>query len=211
MKGLVSCSVLVMLFGFALSCGKGCLSCEEGICLACYKRPIAVGKCSPIEYPFDPCIVYAATAQAEVKCSICKQGWLQSQIKGQKLCTLGKIEGCIAGVHDEERGKYCNICDGGFPSKDGTECVNWHSTQKGDLSIPIPVPRPSKNCMWGQRLLGADICFRCNPGFMVVGGLCVKQILEGCLSSAPFGAYCIACDGFNGYYQLENNGRCEKG
>lgn len=204
------CLILIMCCGGVLSCGKGCLSCEQGICLSCYKRPIAAGQCSPFELPFDPCILYVATGEAKVKCSICKHGWLQSQIEGQKLCTPGKIDGCVAGIHDQERGKSCTICNEGFPTDNAKECQSWATQENDRITIPIPIPRPSKNCLWGQKLLGVKTCFRCKPGFMVVGGLCVKQILEGCLSSGPFGAYCMICDGFNGYSQMENNGKCER-
>lgn len=48
-------------------------------------------------------------------------------------------------------------------------------------------------------------------GFTVVGDGCEKAIMEGCMISIPnFPNYCMTCDSYSGYFQLENNGPCVK-
>ena len=185
------------------SCGKNCMTCEVGICLACWGRTIILGKCSPIAPPASQnCQVYLANGKI---CGICKPGYA-TNVEKQGVCEAGAIDNCMS-AFDLGKGARCGICKGGYPTADHTKCGGWSA--EGTFGL---TQSPSKNCDWGMREGSLTNCFKCSDGFVNIGGGCVKtpENLEGCLLGDLLQKSCLQCDSWNGYFMLEDNGKCTK-
>ena len=69
-----------------------------------------------------------------------------------------------------------------------------------------------KNCYLGGMSLGENpMCVKCKKGWMVLQGICIKQIIDGCLEAGGSGGYCDVCDGAAGYFSLADDGVCARG
>lgn len=192
---LLLSSLIASCLSQTKSCTKHCLDCQKGICLTCYQRRNIIGACSPLPSAKDHCDLYIEGQF----CGLCQKGYALDVEKGhQGECEAAAIDNCI-GAFKTSEGNRCAICDGGFPSKDFTECVSWASEE---------INAPQDNCMWGQREGAFTNCFRCKSGYMSVAGGCVEQSLEGCMTAGVLKKHCLLCDPYNGYNMLKDDGMC---
>ena len=116
-------------------------------------------------------------------------------------CLKGTFDGCqYSGWYNSN--VVCFVCIKGFPSVHGKQCVKFEDLENGS--------GPQVNCLWGARVYDNNACFKCEEGFMVVGGGCVKQKIEGCLQADVKGEVCEVCDIWDGFGQVSDDGSCKK-
>lgn len=178
-----------------LQCSPGCLQCENSHCLGCYQRhPTSNFQCSESLSPeSDHCDIYN---QENTGCTWCKEGYAaEMDISGK--CQEVNIDRCrVAAI---SRGiSFCLICRGGFPQNDLMSCGKFEE-QIG----------PKENCEWGAVQSGNRYCMKCKSGFNAVKGVCVAEVIEGCLFSSQVG-FCQICDAWNGYFSISGDGKCTR-
>lgn len=177
-------------------CPPGCVHCENSRCHGCFQRKITLDyKCSEIQDPTSSlCDIYNAD---QMGCSWCKQGYgALAQTSGE--CAQINIEGCRVGSIAKGI-EFCTICNGGFPESSLLKCGKF----EGQIG-------PKENCMWGANHGGHNYCMRCKSGHTSVAGVCVPSRVEGCMFSSDVG-YCQICNGWEGYFALNDDGKCVKG
>ena len=179
-------------------CTEGCLTCAADHCISCFRRPfINHSQCSSTPAPTDNCDLYTFLG-ANSPCLWCSKGFALDE---SKTCVKSEFQGDCQIARKSGDAFSCFACIGGFPSADYSQCVSFVERDNG----------PSKNCSWGAtNNKGENYCLRCDEGFMVVGGGCVKQTLDGCLEATIKGDQCNLCDGWNGWNALDDTWRCVK-
>jgi len=203
--------ILTLVTGLALSqgwdgCKKGCAYCHNDKCFQCFELFLEAYQCTTsIPVTDKNCYLFDGNNQ----CRWCKEGYAlrvneeQNLEQGFKQCYEHKVDKCVLAVfeHDSFDDTYCSVCENGYPTQDFSKCGGWNN---GFLQQGV-----STNCLWGMRDERGTTCMKCDKGYMVAGGTCIKTSMEGCMLSDVFGQSCDFCDVWNGYYMNHSN-TCSK-
>lgn len=115
--------------------------------------------------------------------------------KDRRTCQPTKIKYCRIGFVDSTDVERCTSCRNSQPSPNNTLCI----TNK------------IGNCYFGGRnIFGGLGCTNCDRGYNFDRmGKCIAECAEGCLSCFQLNGKCLACNHFNGYYEI-GPGSCKK-
>lgn len=197
MKYLLIFSIILLACQEAKQeCSIGCAGCTNGFCTEpCFGRKKEDGRfCDRKTAPeTENCILYEIS-----ECSLCNPGFANTPNSFQCEKYSPEIKNCLGARKTQKGDIECFLCDGGFPSTTGDECIQFRGQG------------PSKNCRWGLKLNGNNECGRCKDGWVNQGGGCVKQVVPGCLKVNIFKTECVSCDVHDGWYMTHFEGKCTK-
>lgn len=194
-----------------VKCSPGCGMCRKpdsgttGKCVSCIESFLIENEChEEIDTTLSNCLLFVDQG----KCAMCKPGYalnfddnLCFPINDPKAVTAYSYK------HVWQSGEfYVSICEGGYPTTDGRDCVSFPQTM--DMLTQVPTVK----CLWADK---ADSCLRCDQNKVSVtydqGETynCSTEIMEGCLVKSDPDGNCLLCDFWNGYYS-NTPGTCAK-
>jgi hypothetical protein len=181
---------------YAASCSAGCAACSQGHCAVCYQRQFAdMMSCGDKDPSGVNCDLYIT---GESGCTWCAKGY-DLDVFGDKSCSTSSFAGDCQTSLGVQGISLCAICNGGFPDDSYMTCIPFSGSSG-----------PGVNCAWGANGDSGNQCFKCQSGYMSVGGGCVTQTIEGCMIADVTGMMCGICDYQAGYFALTDDGTCTK-
>ena len=131
---LIASIAIAYVVSQSMGCStRNCATCENKKCTRCYNSMVdSLNQCAPTEtLQTMNCALYGLGGE----CLMCKPGYalrmkgsgVQQQGFIQCVFLKNPIENCISAKQTPQGFNFCEMCQGGYPSFDGSHCRYWNA------------------------------------------------------------------------------------